>query len=249
MCQLTRQPTLQSVTDLTTKGTDAKSHVLVPNRRVRGFLGREDVLAKIKEAFDSENDVDPPRVFVLRAMGGQGKTQVALEYCYRANKEKEFNTILWVDATSENTLEKSFAAIAEHLRNPDQKQGQDSGVDLVIGALIEWPERWLMVFDNYDNPDSFEKPLTDYIPRGEQGCVLVTSRHAAADDLAEPGYALELPPLEGNDALKLLLKLSGNKETETNLKEGKNVVESLGCHALAVTQAVGIRLFPTPFGI
>jgi hypothetical protein len=49
----------------------------VPNRRVHGFIGREDILSKVDESLTSGS---APRIVVLRGMGGQGKTQIALEY-------------------------------------------------------------------------------------------------------------------------------------------------------------------------
>ena len=52
----------------------------VPNRRVSYFVGREDVLQKIETGISSDAG---PQVFVLRGLGGQGKTQIALEYCRR----------------------------------------------------------------------------------------------------------------------------------------------------------------------
>ncbi len=51
----------------------------VPNQGVQRFVGREDILNKIKEAASTEPESAPQKV-VLRAMGGQGKTQVALKF-------------------------------------------------------------------------------------------------------------------------------------------------------------------------
>ncbi|EDN99634.1 hypothetical protein SS1G_02492 [Sclerotinia sclerotiorum 1980 UF-70] len=53
-----------------------KSHFIVPNRRVNGFIGREDILDKIEKGLSSESQ---SRVVVLRGLGGQGKTQIALD--------------------------------------------------------------------------------------------------------------------------------------------------------------------------
>jgi hypothetical protein len=49
----------------------------VPNRRVRDFFRRENVLAQIDDSFNSESETGP-RINFLRALGAQGKTQVAL---------------------------------------------------------------------------------------------------------------------------------------------------------------------------
>src|ERR1035438_6494341 len=78
--------------------TNAKSYYMVPNRRVRAFVGREDILAKIETGFSISS---APRIVVLRGLGGQGKTQVALEYCRRA-KSTQVQGIFWIEASSEN---------------------------------------------------------------------------------------------------------------------------------------------------
>lgn len=68
-----------------------KSHFIVPNRRVNGFIGREDILDKIEKGLSSESQ---SHVVVLRGLGGQGKTQIALEYYHRARKNNIRN-IFW----------------------------------------------------------------------------------------------------------------------------------------------------------
>ena len=128
--------------------TVVKSFYMVPNRRVRGFIGREDILGKIEDGFSAEGR---PCVMVIRAMGGQGKTQVALEYCHRA-KDQRFKAIFWLDAMSESSLRKDFRTIAERIKPLDMIIDDDSGVDLVLEKLGEWPEPWIMIFDNYDDP-------------------------------------------------------------------------------------------------
>jgi hypothetical protein len=50
----------------------------IPNCRVSRFIGREDILNSIERRFEAGS------VAVIHGMGGQGKTQIALEYCQRA---------------------------------------------------------------------------------------------------------------------------------------------------------------------
>ena len=42
-------------------------------------------------------------------------------------------------------------------------------------TLTSWTVPWLMVFDNYDNPDTFPN-IQDFIPQSEFGAILITSR-------------------------------------------------------------------------
>jgi hypothetical protein len=48
-------------------------------------------------------------------MGGCGKTQLALNCCQHANKEKLFIAIYWPDASSPTSMANSFAKIAQTL--------------------------------------------------------------------------------------------------------------------------------------
>jgi hypothetical protein len=91
-----------------------KNCYLVPNRRVREFVGREDVLGRIKKGFSSGST---PHIVVVRGPGGQGKSQVAFEYCLRA-KADNVKAIFWVEAMTENMLRKSFEAISERIQRP-----------------------------------------------------------------------------------------------------------------------------------
>jgi NB-ARC domain len=232
LMQLTKRPTtFRNTMPVPETHTVAKSFYMVPNRRVRAFIGREDILGKIEDGFSAEGR---PCVMVIRAMGGQGKTQVALEYCHRA-KDQRFKAIFWLDAMSESSLRKGFRTIAERIKPLDMIIDDDSGVDLVLEKLGEWPEPWLMIFDNYDDPKTFNN-LQEYIP-GEDGCFLVTTRHADTDAMTDPENVIELPGLDERSALDLLFKLSQTKETEINVEEGKHIVGRLGFHPLAITQA------------
>jgi hypothetical protein len=226
-----RRSTFRTTIPVPETQTVVQSFYIVPNRRVRGFVGREDILAKVEDGFSAEGR---PYVMVIRAMGGQGETQVALEYCHRA-KDQRFKAIFWLDAMSETSLRKSFRTIAERMKPPEMIIDDDSGVNLVLEKLGEWPEPWLMIFDNYDDPKEFNN-LRDYMP-GEDGCFLVTTRHADTDAMTDPENVIELPGLDQRSALDLLLKQSQVKETESNAEEGKHIVTRLGFHPLAITQA------------
>jgi hypothetical protein len=135
----------------------------VPNRRVREFVGRESVLARIDDSFNSESEKGP-RIVVLRAMGGQGKTQIALEYC-RRTRSSTVTVVFWVDASSESALKQSYSSIYEILAcQADALLDVDARVNFALRRLRAWRGPWLLVLDNYDNPVEFNN-VEDYIPR------------------------------------------------------------------------------------
>ena len=169
-------------------------------------------------------------------MGGQGKSQVALEYC-RRKKDNPYSAIFWVDATTENSLKRSFQSISECIKvETDYLPNIDARVALVLKKLSSWTIRWLIVFDNYDSPDAFSN-IRNFIPQSELGAILVTSRHPDSNALVinQSNHFLELSGLEESAAIALLVQQSQTNELISG--EAKKIVGRLGYHPLAVTQA------------
>jgi len=125
----------------------------VPNRRSRHFVGREDVLDKILGYHST--DCTTSKVVVLRGLGGQGKTQVALEYCQR-RRQAPFVTTFWIDATTELSVEREFRRFYSALRSREDTplDSFDDIVDFVLDIFQRIKKPWLIVFDNYDDPKS-----------------------------------------------------------------------------------------------
>ncbi len=209
------------------------SYYEVPNRRVGGFVGREDILQKIDEALFGKS---VPHYAVLQGIGGQGKSQVALEYCHR-KKDNPYSAIFWVDATTEDTVKRSFQSMSERIEvRTDYLPDINARVAFVLRILTSWTVKWLMVFDNYDNPDAFPN-IRDFIPQSEHGAMLVTSRHPDSNALVinQSNHFIELLGLEEIDAVALLTQQSQTNQAIST--DAKTIVERLGCHPLAITQA------------
>ena len=182
------------------------SYYEVPNRRVNGFVGREDVLQRIDKAL---SDGTGPHYAVLQGMGGQGKSQVALEYCHR-KKDIPYSAIFWVDAATESSFKRSFQSISECIKaETDYLPNIDARVAFILRMFTSWTVQWLMVFDNYDNPDTFLN-IRDFIPQSERGAILVTSRHPDSNALVinQSNHFLELSGLDESAAVALLVQQS-----------------------------------------
>lgn len=174
------------------------SYYEVPNRRVGGFVGREDILRKIDEALFGKSG---PHYVVLQGIGGQGKSQVALEYC-RRKKDNSYSAI------SKDTAKGSFQSISERIKvRIDHLPDIKARVAFFLKMLTSWTVRWLMVFDNYDNPDAFQI-IQDFIPQSKLGAILVTGRHPDSNTLVnnQSDQSIELFGLEENAAVALLIQ-------------------------------------------
>ena len=118
--------------------------------------------------------------------------------------------------------------------------------------LEQWEERWLLVFDNYDDPVGFHN-VERFFPSSElstcrgldrcsplilliegHGDMLFTSRHKGLDRL---GTVLEVPPMPTPDGVNLLLRGYTDINVQDHMEEGTKIVTRLGGLALAIDQA------------
>ena len=177
-----------------------------------------------------------PRIAVLQGMGGQGKSQIALEYCHR-KKDTLYSAIFWIDATTEDSVKGSFQTISEQIKKPtDVLPDIQARVAFVLKIFCSWPAHWLLVLDNYDNPSAFPN-IADFIPQSSLGAILVTSRHADSDTLVldQSNQFIKLYGLEESAAVLLLSQQSQSKDFDA--EDAEKIVERLGYHPLAITQA------------
>ena len=207
----------------------------IPSNRVSHFVGREEQLASIdRNLRPAAKEPYERRVVVLQGMGGQGKSQIALEYCRRAKACGDFQTIIWIDATSPSTVVKDLENVAEMLAK-DTRTFPDSEAKLsyVKATLEDWPSTWLLVFDNFDQPGAFQD-IQDYVPGGSKGALLFTSRHADSNRL---GTMISVQGMSEIESLELLLHQCSLEKTDETAEEGMTIVRELSCLPLAIDQA------------
>ncbi|KAL8787444.1 MAG: hypothetical protein Q9213_002221 [Squamulea squamosa] len=210
----------------------SKHYYLVPRDRVKDFVGREAQLDEISAHF-SRPSTQQPRVLVLHALGGQGKTQIVLEYCQRWRMH--YRGVFWADASSEVLALQSYTRIATALSEESQAKIEDGemAIGMVKAYLEDWYEPWLLIFDNYDKPDEFTR-VKRFLPQSDQGHVIFTSRHR---DLGRLGTTIELPGLGLDEGVQLLLRHYSSQEIDSNRGTAREIVRRLGCLALAIDQA------------
>jgi hypothetical protein len=214
-------------------GLGSKNYYRYPKRATK-FIQRPVLISKIRSL--TTQDKEPPRVCVLYGMGGQGKTALAVDFCRQAEMKNLFLAIFWLDASTEEALKKGLVAISGVVkRRLDQTfESNDERVDFTLQVIESWNRPWLLVFDNFDNPDHFQN-LSRYILPSPHGSFLVTSRNS---NLSRLGTIVEVPPMTQTEALSLLYDRIGGTVAFTDQEEhAVQIVNLLGCLPLAIDQA------------
>ena len=182
-------------------------------------MAREEELAEIHRILSGDGS---RRTVVLHGLGGIGKTQLSVAYAKR-HKDNS-SAILWLNIKDEDYLKQSFAKAAKQilqqypssqLSNLDMKGNLDKVVD-AVKAWLSLPNntRWLMIFDNYDNPklagstDPTALNIRKFLPESYQGSVIITTRSSQVTI----GHHMLITKLKNmQDSLEIISNASSRK--------------------------------------
>jgi len=93
---------------------------------------------------------------------------------------------------------------------------------------------WLMVFDNASDDHGVSK----YIPKGNRGNILFTSRNPMFAHFVRAENRIEVDDMEEEDAISLLLRSSQIEDGSTQARQAARlIVKELTCLPMAVDQA------------
>ncbi|GAA0461479.1 hypothetical protein Aca07nite_73920 [Actinoplanes capillaceus] len=185
------------------------------------FTGREAMLRALNEALVTKSKISVlPQA--LHGLGGVGKTQLAVEYVYRYISG--YDLIWWIPAEQPTTVLSSLAELSKRLRLPESDSLQQTA-STVLDTLASTPLRWLLVYDNADQPDELARfvPVTG-------GHVIVTSRNQEWNRL---GDAVEVDVFERPESIELIRK----RAKDISAEEADRLAEKLGDLPLALEQA------------
>ena len=94
---------------------------------------------------------------VLGGTGGIGRTQLAIAYTTRHHNDYE--SVLWLNATSPATLKEDFWSMAEIIFGVQDAEALKD--DQLVREVRPWlldvrNTQWLVTFDNYDDPSQYK---------------------------------------------------------------------------------------------
>jgi tetratricopeptide (TPR) repeat protein len=192
------------------------------------FVGREEVLAAIHAALTEGASGAIPWAWAITGLGGVGKTQTALAYCYR--HLADHTLVWWLRAETSAGLAADFTTLAEPL-GLDSAAADQEKLIAQIRAALQASAGWLLVFDNVEDP----RLPRAFLPATGQGHALITSRRTDWHGMMK---ARELEVMKEGEALQLL---TGWPDPDTlpisELAEAKALAKELGYLPLALAQA------------
>lgn len=208
----------------------------VPYRRNPFFTGRSLILDSLYATLTSHRTAASTQALAISGLGGIGKTQIAVEYAYRSRDY--YQAVLWVNASSHETLIGDFVELATLLALPE-RQEQDQHI--VVAAIKRWlstHDNWLMILDNVEDAEM----IAEFFPAQGMGNILLTTRLQAMGAIAQ---GIEVEKMSLDDGVLFLLrrtKLLPSGETLNQAKqryqpEVEEIVSELDGLPLALDQA------------
>lgn len=219
----------------------------VPYPRNPFFLGREEVLARLRRQFLATQTMDLSQPLAMSGLGGIGKTQIALEYAYRY--AQDYQAVFWVRAASRDTLAAGLLEIARAVNLAERDEREQSAMVAAVKAWLSQHNGWLLILDNADDLTL----LPEFLPVRARGHVLLTTRAQALGGLA---HRIEIHVLEQDAAALLVLRRAGLLAPDAALAEAgqderqgaSELSRQLGGLPLALDQA-GAYLEETACGL
>ncbi|CAG8104828.1 unnamed protein product [Penicillium nalgiovense] len=222
----------------------------VPFTRDPDFVRRDKLLDQIY----NKSSVAGSRIALI-GLGGVGKSELAIEYSYQVRSKSPATWVFWVHASNEARFEQSFRDIADQVKIPGRQDAKVNIFKLVENWLRdEKIGNWVCILDNVDDDqllcsgsvagkrdpmsgstNASTKPLLEYVPRSQNGSIIITSRtREVALKMVHHSDLIEVTPMEKSEALELLQR---KLEQPGESQESRQLVNALESMPLAVVQA------------
>jgi tetratricopeptide (TPR) repeat protein len=188
----------------------------IPISVPRYFLGRDEVLAKIKVALTS--DKGRAAITALHGLRGVGKTTLAAAYAEQ--HRADYRATWWIRAENESTIRADLVGLGVRLGWVAVDEKEEPALVTVRERLRDEGEGILLIFDNAVDADSVES----YFPSGGVSQVLVTSNSHAWRDVASPMQIDTWPETTG---AKYLVSRTGREAEQEEALALSNVLGGL----------------------
>jgi hypothetical protein len=171
---------------------------------------------------------------------------LALALVYRIRDKFRNCSVIWIPATSIESLHQAYLDVARQLKIPGSDEDKADAKKLVQEHLSkESTGRWLLVFDNADDvnmwitqPRPGSSRLIDSLPRSEQGSIVFTTRDRKTAVKLAQNKIVEVPKMGEDVAIQFLRKCLVNPDLVNNRLDTIALLEELTYLPLAIVQVV-----------
>ncbi|MBL7491714.1 FxSxx-COOH system tetratricopeptide repeat protein [Frankia sp. AgW1.1] len=181
------------------------------------FVGRDSHLDALCLALTRDRQY----AVALCGMGGVGKTNLAIEYCYRY--ASEYAIVWWVSAEQPELINEHLTSLATYLGLVDRSDVSQSAE--AVRDELRRRHDWLIVFDNAEQPSDIRNNLM-----AGSGRIIVTSRNPRWSSF---GRRVDVGILSRDEATQLLLRRIPEIDSHT----AEVLAAELGDLPLALEQA------------
>ncbi|MEM8863349.1 MAG: NB-ARC domain-containing protein, partial [Chloroflexota bacterium] len=130
-------------------------------RNTTHFVGREAELAQLEETLKTNSQVGINNAG-LSGMGGIGKTQLAVEFCYRAREKELFpDGIFWINAAGD--LRREFSDLALEMAQAQLMPDDAQGIKDFLTINFNLDELHDITFELKIDKDEFKPTKTPFI--------------------------------------------------------------------------------------
>ncbi|KAF2263124.1 hypothetical protein CC78DRAFT_560967 [Lojkania enalia] len=188
--------------------------IFIPFSRDRDFVARGTILDQV----DQKCSIPGSRT-ALVGLGGVGKSQLAIEYAYRARECSPETWVFWVYASNAARFEQSCRGVADAAKIAGRRDPKADIFKLVHDWLLDQRRtKWVIILDNVD----------------DAGFLLEARSTSRALKLVEWRDLIVVEPMNKEDALALLEKKLGIPDDKDSATELTTALEFM---PLAIVQA------------
>jgi len=226
-------PPAGRMTDLAEPLAPGSQHIQDELRQIWGgvpirnpnFTGRVALLNDLSAALQDKATASVlPQT--LHGLGGVGKTQLTLEYVYRY--VDAYDLVWWIPAEQPSAVLAALAELGERLGlSASDDMAQTAAA--VLSELAATPLRWLLVYDNADQPEDIV-PLVPSAVGHDTKHVILTSRNQTWATLWD---AIEVDVFKRDESIELLQK----RGSGISVEDADILARTLGDLPLALEQA------------
>src|SRR6266568_8183712 len=176
-------------------GGTGEQHTNLPPRNP-GFVGRDRDLDRLRD-----RELAGTGHLTVLGPAGIGKSEIVKEYAHRY--AYDYDLVLWIPGHDRLAAEISLGQLAERM---DLETGDPVGALLAKLSADPTVGRWLLVFDNVDNPQD----IVGLLPTAGAGQVIITARADPPTD----GEGLPVLAFQQAESERLLTRVAGLSDVD-----------------------------------